>query len=164
MVAPPPATHRSRSRYSIARAVLSNPLTFDIDGATHAADASKMFRLEAPVMNAIPAGKPLFVVRSGKDEMPGLNASLDRFVMHLLATNHPIRLVNHPDAPHSFDLFHDREGTRRILRAALAFLRDELQSVGGTLCTSCTLAPMVTPLRTRVEVAAIHPGTARGWA
>lgn len=106
-------------------AVLSNPLTFDIDGATHVADASKMFGFEAPVMNTIPRGTPVFVIRSGKDEIPGLNAALDRFVAHALAANHPIRLVNHPDAPHSFDLFHDSDDTRRILREALAFLRDE---------------------------------------
>lgn len=108
-------------------AVLSNPLTLDLDGATHVAEASKMFRFEAPVVATIPAGKPLFVIRSGKDEMPGLNASLDRFVSHLLAANHPLWLVNHPDAPHSFDLFHDSEPTRRILRSALTFLRDELR-------------------------------------
>lgn len=109
-------------------AVLSNPLTFDIDGATHVAEASKMFRFEAPATHAVPAGRPVFVIRSGKDEMPGLNASLDRFVTHLLAANHPLWLVNHPDAPHSFDLFHDSEATRRILRAALAFLRNELRA------------------------------------
>jgi len=109
-------------------AVLSNPLTFDIDGATHVAEASKMFRFEAPPMHAIQAARPVFMIRSGKDEMPGLNVSLDRFVTHLLAANHPLWLVNHPDAPHSFDLFHDSEVTRRILRAALAFLRDELQA------------------------------------
>jgi hypothetical protein len=109
-------------------AVLSNPFTFDIDGATHVADASKMFRFEAPVMATIRSGTPMFVVRSGKDEMPGLNASLDRFVAHALAANHSIRIVNHPHAPHSFELFHDSDDTRRILREALAFLRDELHA------------------------------------
>jgi hypothetical protein len=109
-------------------AVLSNPFTFDINGATHVADASKMFRFEAPIMNKIASDKPLFVIRSGKDEMPGLNASLDHFVTHALAANHSVRLVNHPDAPHSFDVFHDSDATRRILREALAFLRDELQT------------------------------------
>ena len=109
-------------------AVLSNPLTFDIGDATHVADAAKMFSFEAPRIRTIAAGRPLFVIRSGKDEMPGLNASLDRFVAQALAENHPLWLVNHPEAPHSFDLFHDSEASRRILRAALAFLRDELHA------------------------------------
>jgi hypothetical protein len=106
-------------------AVLSNPYTFDVDGTTHVADASKMFRFEAPVMNTIPSGTPMFVIRSGNDEMPGLNASLDPFVARALA-NQPLWLVNHPEAPHAFELFHDSEATRHILRAAMAFLRDAL--------------------------------------
>lgn len=66
---------------------------------------------------------PTFVIRSGKDEMPGLNASLDRFVTYALAQNAPLTLVNHADAPHSFDLFHDTGMTRHVLEQALAFLR-----------------------------------------
>jgi hypothetical protein len=40
--------------------------------------------------------------------------------------NQPLWLVNHPEAPHAFELFHDSEATRHILRAAMAFLRDAL--------------------------------------
>ena len=109
-------------------AVLSNPFTFDYDGATHVAEAAKMFRFAVPSMATLPAGKPIFVVRSGKDEMPGLNQSLDRFAMLALSANHPITLVNHPDAPHSYDLYHDSAETRAILRQALAFLRDQLHT------------------------------------
>lgn len=58
--------------------------------------------------------------------MPGLNESLDRFVAEALSRSVPLTLVNHPDAPHSFDLFHDSERTRDILRQALDFLRTTL--------------------------------------
>lgn len=109
-------------------AVLSNVFTLDYDGATQVADAAKMFRFAVPRMAGIPAGKPIFVVRSGHDEMPGLNQSLDRFAMLALSANHPITLVNHPDAPHSYDLYHDSATTRAILRQALAFLRDQLHT------------------------------------
>lgn len=111
-----------------ACAVLSNPFTFDYDGSVHVADAARMFRFAVPPMAALPAGKPIFVVRSGKDEMPGLNASLDRFAMLALSANHPITLVNHPDAPHSYDLYHDSAETRAILRQALAFLQERLHT------------------------------------
>lgn len=74
-------------------------------------------------MTEIPAGKPIFVVRSGKDETAGLNQALDQFVALALETNHPMTLVNHPDAPHSFDLYHDSGTTRQILQQALEFLR-----------------------------------------
>jgi hypothetical protein len=103
-------------------AVLLNPMTFDQGGATHIADAARTFTFAAPAMDAMPAGKPLFVVRSGTDEMPGLNTALDRFVAYALAANHPLTVVNHPDAPHAFDLFHDSTTTRDILRQALSFL------------------------------------------
>jgi hypothetical protein len=76
-----------------------------------------------PVVSESAPGKPMFIVRSGKDETPGLNAALDRFVALALESNHPMWLVNHPDAPHSFDLHHDSDTTRHILRQGLAFLR-----------------------------------------
>lgn len=107
-------------------AVLSNPYTCDLDGATHVADAARTFRFVAPSPAEPSTRIPLFVIRSGQDEMPGLNASLDRFVSRRLASGAPITLVNHPEAPHSFDLFHDSELTRHTLRQAFAFLRFHL--------------------------------------
>jgi acetyl esterase/lipase len=70
--------------------------------------------------------KPLFVVRAGQDETPGLNVALDAFVTRAIATNHPLTLVNYPDAPHAFDLFRDDPETRRILQQGLDFLRAHL--------------------------------------
>lgn len=107
-------------------AVLSNTYTCDFDGATHVADAARTFRFVAPAPAAPPPPTPLFVIRAGQDEMPGLNASLDRFVARALASNVPLTLVNHAQAPHSFDLFHDSDLTRHVLRQAFAFLRFHL--------------------------------------
>lgn len=107
-------------------AVLSNTYTCDVDGATEVADAARTFRFAAPAPGELPGRTPLFVIRSGQDEMPGLNTSLDRFVSRALASNVPLTLVNHPEAPHSFDLFHDSELTRHVLRQALAFLHFHL--------------------------------------
>jgi hypothetical protein len=108
-----------------ACAVLSNPFTCDFTPATHVADAAAAFRFVAPAAR-FPVDRPLFVIRSGQDEMPGLTESLDRFVAQALQLNAPLTVVNHPDAPHSFDLFHDSETTRHVLRAAFAFLRFHL--------------------------------------
>ena len=66
---------------------------------------------------------PLFVARAGQDQFPGLNASLDHFLAAAVASNLPISFVNHPDAPHAFDLLHDSEPSREIIRRILAFLR-----------------------------------------
>ena len=108
--------------------VFSNAYLFDVNGATHVAEAAKTFGFEAPAMTAIPEAKPVFLIRSGKDEIPGLNASLDRWAGLALSKNHPFTLVNHPDAPHSFDLHHDSSTTRHILQQALSFLRDQLHT------------------------------------
>jgi hypothetical protein len=91
--------------------VLSNPIT---EGAT-----------------ALPAGVPMFVIRSGKDETPGLNTALDRFIALAMSQNQPMTLVNHPEAPHSFELYDNSEAARLILRQALEFLRTQLHTSGG---------------------------------
>ena len=108
-------------------AVLLNPYLCDFDGATHVADAARTFRFETPA--CAPAAVPQFLVRSGRDEMPGLTASFDRYVARALSLNHPITVVNHADAPHAFDLLHDSATTRGILRQALDFLQVHLHSV-----------------------------------
>jgi hypothetical protein len=89
-------------------AVLSNPMT---EGA-----------------GVVSLSVPIFLIRSGKDETPGLNVSLDRFIASALAQNQPITVVNHHEAPHSFELYHDSSTTRLILRQALEFLQQRLHT------------------------------------
>ena len=71
--------------------------------------------LTNPIVGDTVGTKPLYLVRSGHDETPGLNAALDRFVSDAIAANRPLTLVNHPDAPHSFELNHDSALTRWVL-------------------------------------------------
>jgi len=74
-----------------------------------------------------PQDRPLFIVRAGKDETPGLNTALDGFISRAIAENRPITVVNYPDAPHSFELSVDGAETRRILQQGLDYLRDNLR-------------------------------------
>lgn len=111
-------------------AVLSNPYTMDIDGFTTVADAAVSFRFvngaAGRSVRDLPDGVPLFVARSGKDQMPGLNESLDRFVLGARAAGHTIEVADHPDAPHAFDLVDDSDVSRGIIERELAFLRVNL--------------------------------------
>ena len=50
------------------------------------------------------ADVPMFLVRAGKDQFPGLNDAMDRFAARALAANLPLTLVNHANGPHAFDL------------------------------------------------------------
>ena len=111
-------------------AVLCYGYMFDSDGSTAVADAARRWGFVNPC-----AGKsaddlrrdiPLFIARAGQDQMPGLNDTLDRFLVKALASNLPISFVNHPEAPHAFDLFHDSETSRGIISRILAFLQSHL--------------------------------------
>lgn len=108
-------------------AVLSNTYMLDLDGDTTVAEMSARFGFAAPNTGkgiaAIDARIPLFVVRSGRDEIPGLNASLDRFVSHALASNRALHIVNLPAAPHSFDTLHDTAASRDVIERILSFMR-----------------------------------------
>jgi hypothetical protein len=70
----------------------------------------------------LPARLPLLLVRSGRAEIPGLNATMDRFVVECLRPNLTLSLVNYSESPHAFDLFHDSPNLREIVRQVLAFL------------------------------------------
>lgn len=113
----------ARLRY----AVLCNTYMLDVDGSTTVADMSAAIGFAAPApgksVAELPAATPLFVVRSGKDEVPGLNGTIDRFVASAIEANRRITLVNLPEAPHSFDTSHDSAESRSTIEQILAFMR-----------------------------------------
>lgn len=108
-------------------AALCYGFMLDLDGSTSVADAAAKFGFVNPSAGKSVADlrqdRPLFIARAGRDDMPGLNDALDRFVVHALARNLPVTLVNHHTAPHAFDLLDDNEISRAIIRQVLAFLR-----------------------------------------
>ena len=69
---------------------------------------------------------PLFLARAGRDEIPHLNDVLDPFIVKALARNLALTLVNHREGPHAFDLDHDSETSRRIIKQILGFLEFHL--------------------------------------
>lgn len=112
-------------------AALLYPYLMDLEGSTVVADAQKMFKFENPceghAIDDLPADLPIFIARAGRDEMPGLNQALDRFVVCALSKNLPISLVNHAAGPHAFDLMDDSDTSREIIRQTLSFLRFHLE-------------------------------------
>jgi hypothetical protein len=118
------------ARSAVACAILCYGYTLDLDGSTRVAEAAKQWGFVYPTagrsVDDVVADVPLFVVRAGRDEMPGLNETLDRFVAGALACNLPLTLVNHAEAPHAFDLFHDTDRSREIIEQSLAFMRFNL--------------------------------------
>ncbi len=107
-------------------AVLCYGYTLDLEEATGVAEAAKTWGFVNPCAGKsaddLPQSLPLFIVRAGQDQMPHLNETLDRFLIQALNCNLPITFVNHAAAPHAFDLFHDSETTREIIKQILAFM------------------------------------------
>jgi hypothetical protein len=114
------------NRPPIAAAILSQGLTIDLEG-TAVADAAQAYGfVNATATRSVadlPADVPLFIVRAGRDEFPGLNEALDRFVMAALGRNLPLSLVNHHTASHGFELHDDGDTSRQIVGQMLAFLQ-----------------------------------------
>jgi hypothetical protein len=108
-------------------AVLSNAYMLDLDGTSTISKMSKTFGFAAPnsgrTVADLPAGTPMLVVRSGEDEVPGLNDTIDRFVAAALNLDRPVTLINVPGAPHSFDIWLDSKESRAAIRQMLSFMR-----------------------------------------
>ena len=111
-------------------AVLCYGLMLDLDGSTAVADAARQWGFVNPSagrsVDDLPQDLPLFIVRAGQDECPHLNETIDRFLIRALARNLPLTFANHAAAPHAFDLWHDSETSREIIRQILAFLGSHL--------------------------------------
>ena len=116
---------------AVTCAALSNGYMLDSDGATGVADMQKTYRFANPAagqsVDDVRKDVPLLIARSGKEQFPGVNESIDNFVRGALRCNLPLTLINHADAPHAFDLFHDSDTTREIIRHILDFLRFHLR-------------------------------------
>ncbi len=116
-------------------AVLCYGYTLDLEGATNVAEMSKAVGFVNPcagsLVDDLPKHIPLFIARAGQDELPHLNETLDRFLLKALTCNLPITFVNHAAAPHAFDLLHDSEVTREIIKQVLAFMKFHLLRAAG---------------------------------
>ena len=108
-------------------AALCYGYTLDVPGSSSVADAAAKFGFANPgagtSIDALRRDVPLFLARAGRDEMPGLNEALDRFVLAALERDLPLTLVSYASAPHAFDLVRDTAESREIVRQVLAFLR-----------------------------------------
>ena len=73
---------------------------------------------------------PLFIARAGRDEVPTMDDSIDRFVSEALARNIALTFMNHPQGVHGFDNQNDDERSREIIRSAIAFMQIHLNALG----------------------------------
>jgi hypothetical protein len=101
--------------------------TFDVDGSTAFAEASRQYGFVNATagrsIDELPDSVPMFVLRAGREHMPGVNEALDQLAARALARNLPLTFVNDATGSHAADLDEDTEPTKRIIRQVLDFLR-----------------------------------------
>jgi acetyl esterase/lipase len=111
-------------------AVLCYGLMLDLDESTTVAGAAAQFRFAntsaGKSVDDLPRALPLFVARAGRDEFPGLNDTMDRFLAAALRCNLPVTFVNHAEGPHAFDMFDNSDTSREIVKRILSFLQFHL--------------------------------------
>lgn len=111
-------------------AVLCYGFMLDLEQSTYVADAAKQWGFANPCagkpLTYLTQNIPLFIARAGQDETPHLNETIDGFMSAGLRSNLPITFVNHPTAPHAFDLMHDSKTTHKIIRQILTFMQFHL--------------------------------------
>ena len=67
---------------------------------------------------------PIFIARAGRDNIPIINVGIDRFAAAALRLNAPLTLENYPEGDHGFDGVNDTQQSRRVIKAALEFVRE----------------------------------------
>lgn len=132
-------------------AVLCYGYMLDLGGSTGVAEAAKRWGFvnacAGKSIDDLPPDIPLFIVRAGQDQMPHLNETLDRFLFNAVTCNRPITFVNHAAAPHAFDLLHDSDTSREIIRQILTFMQFHLRagSAGGVSVPASSPGGMTKP-------------------
>jgi acetyl esterase/lipase len=69
---------------------------------------------------------PIFIARAGRDEVPTMDESIDRFIKEALAADIALTFVNHSQGVHSFDNQNNDDRSREIIRTALEFMKTHL--------------------------------------
>lgn len=104
----------------------------DGDGISAVADNAK-FGYVVPAagrsVHDLPSDLPLLIVRAGRDEMPGLNQTIDAFVAHGLAANLAITVINHSSGPHAFDAVDRSAASTFAIRQVVMFFQHHLLAV-----------------------------------
>jgi hypothetical protein len=115
---------------SLKCATFSCGFMLDLGGSKTVAEAAAAYRFMNPNagkgVDDLPADLPMFIARAGREQFPGLNDAIDRFVAAALARNLPLTVVNHVTGRHGFEWYDPSDTTREIIKQTLAFMRFHL--------------------------------------
>ncbi|HLA94803.1 MAG TPA: alpha/beta hydrolase [Pyrinomonadaceae bacterium] len=70
---------------------------------------------------------PMFIARAGRDEIPMMNDSIDRFINLAISKNIELSFANHTNGVHGLDNQNDDARSREIIQNVIAFLKTNLK-------------------------------------
>ena len=83
---------------------------------------------------------PIFIARAGRDEVPTMDDSIDRFIKEAVVANVALTFANHPQGVHGFDNQNNDDRSREIIRTALEFMKAHLETA-STVSQSSAQTP-----------------------
>jgi dienelactone hydrolase len=121
------AAMREPQPFVRCNAVYYGPMDFRDLAERFSVDRSRLLEYEAATFlgrrgASIP---PLLIAKAGEDD-PGINDSIDRFLVEARRLGAPVQLLTHPTGPHGFDTSARGAVSRRIIRRTLTFFRQRL--------------------------------------
>lgn len=70
---------------------------------------------------------PIFIARAGRDQIPGVNASIENFLGRAVESRLPLTFLIHPDGMHAFDWVNEDDRSRYIVANLVHFLQENLK-------------------------------------
>src|SRR5438874_2934419 len=74
---------------------------------------------------------PIFIARAGRDEVPTMDDSIDRFIKEAVVANVALTFANHPQGVHGFDNQNNDDRSCEIIRTALEVMKADLQTASA---------------------------------
>ncbi len=110
-------------------AVLLYGYMLDSSDTSAVADAAATFGFVNPNrgMENFPENTPILIIKAGKDELPGLNQSIDLFEAEAISRNSPVSAINFVEGIHAFDSFDDSRRSVEMIKLCLQFMRLRLR-------------------------------------
>jgi acetyl esterase/lipase len=71
---------------------------------------------------------PIFIARAGRDQVPTMDDSIDRFAREAISKNISLTITNHPTGVHGFDNQNDDDRSKEIIQSAIAFMKSHLNT------------------------------------
>lgn len=92
-------------------------------GAIQEAAASFGFVNPNEGMESFPENTPILIIGAGKDELHGLNESIDNFEAEAIARNSPVSVIRYTEGVHAFDILDASQRSIEMIKLCVGFLR-----------------------------------------